>query len=103
MALSSASVNAASLLNQFAWPVSLQHIGWKTYLIFAIWNLIQGAIQYLFCVETNKRTLEELGEIYASPNPRKASTVNKEVLVHTDTAQIVQVKGIIGGNAESDA
>jgi len=100
MALSSVGVNAASLLNQFAWPVALGKIGWYTYLIFVVWNLVQGAIQYFFCVETNKRTLEELGEIYASPNPRKASTLKKEVLVKDNNAEIIEVKGIVGGKAK---
>lgn len=96
MALSSVGVNAASLLNQFAWPVSLGAIGWYTYLIFVVWNLVQGTIQYFFCVETNRRTLEELGEIYAAPNPRKASTLKREVLVSNETTEIVEVKGMVG-------
>lgn len=37
MAFSSLAVNAAGLLNQFVWPVSLSAIGWKTYIIFSIW------------------------------------------------------------------
>ena len=37
MAFSSLAVNVGGLLNQFAWPVSLKNIGWKTYIIFIIW------------------------------------------------------------------
>ena len=95
MALSSAGVNAASLLNQFAWPVALQKIGWYTYLIFVAWDIIQALVCYLFCVETNGRTLEELSEIYDAKNPRKASTIKREILVNAN-AEIVEVKGEIG-------
>lgn len=30
MAFSSLAVNAGNMLNQFAWPISLEHIGWKS-------------------------------------------------------------------------
>jgi len=36
MAFSSLAVNAAGLLNQFAWPVSMNKIAWKTYIIFTV-------------------------------------------------------------------
>ncbi len=35
MAFSSLAVNVGGLLNQFAWPVSLKNIGWKTYIILS--------------------------------------------------------------------
>ena len=100
MALSSAGVNAAVLLNQFAWPVALQHIGWYTYLIFVGWDLVQAAVCYWLAVETNGRTLEELSEIYAAKNPRKASTLKKEVVVSNTNAEIVEVKGVVGEPVE---
>ncbi|KAK9489360.1 major facilitator superfamily domain, general substrate transporter [Lipomyces doorenjongii] len=74
MALSSAAVNAAALLNQFAMPVALERIGWHTYIVFIGWNIVQAIFCYFFAVETNGRTLEELSEIFEAPNPRKAST-----------------------------
>jgi MFS family permease len=92
MALHSLCINLALLLNNFAWPVAMKKIGWYTYLIFVGWDLIQAGLAYLFQVETNNRTLEELSEIYAAPNPRKASTEKKKVLVD-ETRQIVGVKG----------
>ncbi|KAK9246145.1 lactose permease [Lipomyces tetrasporus] len=91
MALSSAAVNAAILVNQFALPVAFEKIQWHTYLIFVIWNLVQAAFCYFFAVETNGRTLEELSEIFAAPNPRKASTQKKMVIVD-EKAGIVEVK-----------
>ncbi|KAK9319315.1 general substrate transporter [Lipomyces orientalis] len=74
MALSSAAVNAAALLNQFAMPVAMEKIGWHTYIVFIGWNLIQAVFCYFFAVETNGRTLEELTEVFEASNPRKAST-----------------------------
>jgi hypothetical protein len=40
----------------------------------SFWDLFEAAFIYLFFVETKRRTLEELDEIFDAPNPRKAST-----------------------------
>lgn len=57
MAFSSLAVNAAGLLNQFAWPVAMQEIGWKTYIIFTIQDAVQAAIIWLYLPETKGRTV----------------------------------------------
>ncbi|MCJ1328045.1 hypothetical protein MMC10_004720 [Thelotrema lepadinum] len=79
MAFSSLAVNAGGLLNQFAWPVSLAAIGWRTYIIFTIWCSIQGVVIYFFIPETKARTLEELDIIFEAPNPRQASLERKQL------------------------
>ncbi len=73
MAFSSLAVNAGGLLNQFAWPVSLKAIGWKTYIVFVVWCAVQWVVFYFFLPETKGRTLEELDLIFAARNPVKAS------------------------------
>jgi len=57
MAFSALAVNAAGLLNQFAWPVSMRNIGWRTYIIFTIWDAIQATVVYFFIPETKGRTV----------------------------------------------
>lgn len=93
MAFSSLAVSAGGLLNQFAWPVSLKKIGWKTYIIFSAWCFIQGVLIYFLAPETKGRTLEELDEIFNSPNPRKASTQKKKVALDAN-ANVVDVEKI---------
>lgn len=68
-----AFVHAVAFINQFCFPISLQNIGWHTYIIFIGWDLIQATISYLFSVETKKWSLEEITEIFEDPNPVKAS------------------------------
>ncbi|KAE8445107.1 hypothetical protein EG329_013709 [Mollisiaceae sp. DMI_Dod_QoI] len=70
---------AAGMLNQFAWPVSMDKIGWHTYIIFTVWCGIQTAVIYFFIPETKNRTLEELDEIFTSSNPVKASIAKKRL------------------------
>lgn len=91
MAFSNLAVSAGGLLNQFAWPVALAAIGWKTYIIFSVWCFFQAATIYWFCPETKNRTLEELDDIFAQPNPRKASTQKKKVALDSH-ANVVEVE-----------
>ncbi|KAK3187122.1 hypothetical protein K4F52_004024 [Lecanicillium sp. MT-2017a] len=79
MAFGNLAVNAAGLLNQFAWPVSMDRIGWHTYIIFTIWDAIMTVYVYFVLPETRGRTLEELDEIFAAKNPVKASTAKKKL------------------------
>jgi sugar porter (SP) family MFS transporter len=57
MAFSSLAVNVAGLLNQFAWPVSMQNIGWITYVIFTVHDAVQAFIIWLYLPETKGRTV----------------------------------------------
>ncbi|KAF5027028.1 hypothetical protein F66182_904 [Fusarium sp. NRRL 66182] len=81
MAFSNLAVNAAGLLNQFAWPVAMEKIAWKTYIIFTVWDVIQVTVIYFFLPETKGRTLEQLDEIFAAKNPVKMSIQKKKIAV----------------------
>ena len=80
IAFQNLGVNAAGLINQFATPISLESIGYRTYIVFCIWNFVELSISYFWSVETKGYTLEELDEIFESPNPRKASTKKRAIL-----------------------
>jgi len=79
MGFSGFAVAAAGMVNQFAWPVAIKAITWKTYIIFTIWCGIQAIVIYFFIPETKNRTLEELDEIFESKNPVKASIAKKRL------------------------
>ncbi|OAA38497.1 General substrate transporter [Beauveria brongniartii RCEF 3172] len=68
-----AFVHCLAFVNQFCFPIALQDIGWKTYIVFIIWDLIQATISHLFSVETKGRSLEEMTDIFDAPNPVQAS------------------------------
>lgn len=94
VAFQSLVVNAVSLINQFGTPVSLAKIGWKTYIIFAVWNFVEFGISYFFSVETKGFTLEELDAIFESPNPRIAST-QKLSVVTDDSNHIIDAEKFV--------
>ena len=84
MAFSTLVVNAAGLLNSYAWPISLARIGWHTYIIFMIWCAIQLTVFYFLMPETKKRTLEELDKIFEARRPVKASLVPHKLAVDNE-------------------
>ncbi|KAL1959470.1 hypothetical protein VTO42DRAFT_1915 [Malbranchea cinnamomea] len=84
MAFQNLAMNAAMLLNQFAWPISLDEIGWKTYIIFCIWCAIQATVIYFFIPETKNCTLEELDEIFNNPHPVRYSIQKHKLNIQAD-------------------
>jgi len=84
MAFSSLAVNAGGLLNQFAWPVSLKAIGWKTYIVFVIWCAVQFVVFYFFLPETKGRTLEELDQIFAARSPVRESLKSHKIALDSE-------------------
>lgn len=79
MGFSGFAVAAAGMLNQFAWPVAMKQIGWKTYIIFTGWCAVQTVVVFFFIPETKNRTLEELDEIFNSRHPVAASLAVKRL------------------------
>lgn len=57
MAFSNLFVTCGTLVNQFGFPVALDNIQWKTYIVFMVWCLIQAAIIWYFIPETKNRTV----------------------------------------------
>lgn len=93
MALQNMAGNAASLINQFAFPIALEDITWKTYFIYLATCTAEAIYYYFVMVETKGHTLEELTEIFKSPDPRLASLVKKEE-VDEAVAQISENKAV---------
>jgi hypothetical protein len=57
--------------------IAFTKAGWKYYMLFICWDTLEAVFIYVFFVETKQRTLEELGAIFRSPNPVRASLGNK--------------------------
>jgi len=84
MAFSALAVNAGGMLGQFAWPIALEKIKWKTYIVFIVWDAVQAAVFYFLMPETKNRTLEELDGIFEAKNPVKTSLVQHKVALARD-------------------
>jgi MFS family permease len=75
-------LNVAMVVNTYGISVGMAAIGWRLYLVYIVWIMIEMIVIYFFFVETAGKTLEELGEIFEAKNPRKEST--KKVKVNID-------------------
>jgi len=81
MAVCALAVNCASFVNTYAGPIALKNITWKYYIVYIVWDLFECVVIYFCAIETKGRTLEELDEIFESPNPVKASITKHEVTI----------------------
>ncbi|QGI78509.1 unnamed protein product [Fusarium fujikuroi] len=81
MAASGFFSGVSGFINTYATPVALQKIGWKTYTIFLILHFVEWGMMYFALVETKGRSLEEIDEIFKSPNPVKTSKQKHEVFI----------------------
>ncbi|GAB7347789.1 hypothetical protein MBLNU459_g5330t1 [Dothideomycetes sp. NU459] len=89
-----AKANAVSTCSNWLWnfavvmftPVAISNIGWRTYLMFAIFNASFFPIIYFFYPETAGRSLEEIDLIFAKGNLENMSYVRaaKELPKLTD-------------------
>ncbi|KAJ5127947.1 MFS sugar transporter-like protein [Penicillium atrosanguineum] len=60
------------LLATFAFPIGLEKIGWKIYMINGVWDIIELLFVIFFWVETKGKTLEEIDELFDGVNRRDA-------------------------------
>jgi sugar porter (SP) family MFS transporter len=80
---------AALFFNQFVNPIGMDDLGWKYYLVYVAWLLVEVLLFYFFFPETYGKTLETIAEIFDTP---KGSVVSEkeggEVVVHVDDVSV---------------
>lgn len=54
----------AVFFNTYVNPIAMDRIGWKYYLVYCGWILVEIATVYLLFPETHNRTLEELSFMF---------------------------------------
>ncbi|KAH8666862.1 general substrate transporter [Xylariales sp. PMI_506] len=89
-------LNVAMVVNTYGISVGIAAIGWKLYLVYIIWIAVEMVVIYFFFVETAGKTLEEMGEIFDAPNPRKASTKKVKIDIDSD-GRVVNVDDSANG------
>lgn len=84
MGLNNLVLNAAEFINTYATPIGLKRIGWKIYLVYIFWNIVQAAWVYFCFIETKGHTLEEMDHIFESKNPVKESLKKRNMVEAID-------------------
>ncbi|KAH2180804.1 hypothetical protein KXW61_002813 [Aspergillus fumigatus] len=81
MGMNNFFINVANFYNTFVTGIAFTRAGWRYYLLFIFWDVLELAVIWFLFVETSRRTLEELTAIFQSRNPVKASLARDEVLI----------------------
>jgi len=84
MAMNGFITGAISFINLYCTPIALANIRYYYTFIFFGWDFLEAFIWWLFAVETQGRTLEELEEIFGARWPPRASTQVKKVAIRRD-------------------
>ena len=66
-------LNIAMVVNTYGISVGIEAIGWRLYLVYIGWIVVEMVTIYFFFVETAGKTLEELSEIFNAKHPVKKS------------------------------
>ena len=76
---------ASSTVIAYASGPAFQNIHYYFYLVFVFWDLFEVAVMYFYFPETKDRTLEELEEVFAAPNPVKKSLEKRSAMTVINT------------------
>ncbi|KAH7078303.1 hypothetical protein FB567DRAFT_132151 [Paraphoma chrysanthemicola] len=74
-------VNVANFYNTFVTGIAYTGAGWKYYFLFIFWDIFEFVFIYFFFVETRRRTLEEISEIFKSRKPVKTSLSKTRIIM----------------------
>ncbi|KAM0789147.1 hypothetical protein ACM66B_003200 [Microbotryomycetes sp. NB124-2] len=66
-------------------PIAITNIGWKTYIIFTVFNACFVPIMWLFYIETKGKTLEEIDLLFGATHARTIAEAKAEH-VHSEYA-----------------
>lgn len=84
LAMSGLWLNIVSFVNTYAAPVGITNAHWKFYILYLAVDGLGILVIYFTFVETKGRSLEEIDEIFADPNPVKKSLQKREVVIGTE-------------------
>ncbi|KAI1392241.1 MFS general substrate transporter [Hypoxylon trugodes] len=81
IAVQQLTVRFAVFFNTYVNPIALDHIGWKYYLVYCGWILVEIATVYALFPETHNRTLEELSFMFEGKEvqDKVQENVNKQL------------------------
>ncbi|KAH7140962.1 general substrate transporter [Dactylonectria macrodidyma] len=75
------STKAASFFNQFVNPIGMDNLGWKYYIVYVCWLVVEIFVFYFLYPETKGYTLENIQEAFGEKlhHPADAESVYNEI------------------------
>ncbi|WVW85885.1 hypothetical protein I302_107923 [Kwoniella bestiolae CBS 10118] len=72
-----------AIITRYVNPIGLANLGWKYYIVFQVFYVLETLFVYLYFPETKGRTLEEIAEIF------DGTTVANQVLNELEVGHVV--------------
>jgi hypothetical protein len=73
-----ANTDTSFQVNTLIAPAAMARFSYWFYAFFVAWDSFEAMIIYKYFVETKGRTLEELDDVFESPNPAVASVTKRK-------------------------
>jgi len=88
IAVEQLTVRFAVFFNTYVNPIALDAIGWKYYIVYCVWILVEIATVYLLFPETHNRTLEELSFMFEGKEAQDRVTKNVDKALEIELASV---------------
>ncbi|KAK3306699.1 general substrate transporter [Chaetomium strumarium] len=88
IAVEQLTVRFAVFFNTYVNPIALDSIGWKYYIVYCVWILVEIATVYCLFPETYNRTLEELSFMFEGKEVQDKVQQNMEKVLQVELETI---------------
>ncbi|EHA50198.1 hypothetical protein MGG_13562 [Pyricularia oryzae 70-15] len=92
IAVEQATVRIAVFFNTYVNALALDSIGWRYYIVYCVWILVEIATVYLLFPETHGRTLEELSFMFEGKEAQARVTSGVDKIAHADETRVEEEK-----------
>lgn len=90
IAVEQMTVRFAVFFNTYVNPIALDSIGWKYYIVYCVWIIVEIATVYFIFPETKGHSLEELSFMFETKDVRDRVENNVNKVLETEL-QAVEV------------
>ncbi|WQF81110.1 Putative major facilitator, sugar transporter, major facilitator superfamily [Colletotrichum destructivum] len=88
IAVEQLTVRFAVFFNTYVNPIALDSIGWKYYIVYCVWILVEIATVYMIFPETQGRTLEELSFMFEGKEVQDKVQKNTQKVLQVELEDI---------------
>ncbi|KAK3323822.1 general substrate transporter [Cercophora scortea] len=91
IAVEQLTVRFAVFFNTYINPIALDAIGWKYYIVYCVWILVEILTVYFMFPETHNRTLEELSFMFEGKEIQDKVQRDVDKVLHVELEEITGV------------
>ncbi|KAL6849037.1 hypothetical protein ACO1O0_008567 [Amphichorda felina] len=88
IAVEQMTVRFAVFFNTYVNPIALDSIGWKYYIVYCVWIVVEIATVWFIFPETHGRSLEELSFMFESKEVRERVDKNVDKVLETELQNV---------------